>query len=193
MYYIYKISNTVTNKVYIGQTSNTIECRFKEHLDKSKDSNINHRPLYLAMNKYGKENFYIECLESVSTKEEANIREQFYIKQYNSFKNGYNATIGGDCGSSNKKQVLQIDMHTLNVVATHESTRQAGKSIGKSNAKISDCCNFKRKSAYGFYWCFSDKFEFLLDYFKISRKTEMHIEQVDIKTSKVIAQYTSST
>ena len=191
MYSIYKISNTVTSKVYIGQTSNTIEYRFKEHLDKSNNSNVNHRPLYLAMNKYGKENFYIECLEVVSTKEEANKKEQFYIKQYDSFKNGYNATIGGDCGSSNKKQVLQIDIHTLKIVAIHESTRGAGRSINKPNAKISTCCTHLGRTAYGYYWCFTKDYDLLLKHIKNSKR--YNIQQIDPKTQKVVAVFFSST
>ena len=191
MYTIYKISNTVTSKVYIGQTSNTIEYRFKEHLDKSNNSNVNHRPLYLAMNKYGKENFYIECLEVVSTKEEANEKEQFYIKQYDSFKNGYNATIGGDCGSSNKKQVLQIDVHTLKIVAIHESTRGAGRSINKPNAKISTCCTHLGRTAYGYYWCFTKDYDLLLKHIKNSKR--YNIQQIDPKTQKVVAVFFSST
>lgn len=190
MYSIYKISNTITSKVYIGQTSNTIEYRFKEHLDKSSDFNVNHRPLYLAMNKYGKENFYIECLEVVPTKEEANEKEQFYIKQYDSFKNGYNATIGGDCGSSNKKQVLQIDIHTLKIVAIHESTRSAGRSIDKPNAKISTCCTHLGRTAYGYYWCFIEDYELLLKYIKNNKQ---YIQQIDSKTQEVVAIFFSST
>ena len=58
MGYIYKITNTINNKIYIGQTSKTIEERFKAHISKAKQ-HIN-RYLYDAMNHYGYENFIIE-------------------------------------------------------------------------------------------------------------------------------------
>ena len=56
MPYIYKITNNVNNKVYIGKTIRSLEIRFKEHL---KDSDIKDNKLYLEMRKYGKKNFSI--------------------------------------------------------------------------------------------------------------------------------------
>ena len=47
------------------------------------------------MNKYGIENFIIEEIEEVDVKE-LSIREIYWIEYYNSYKNGYNATLGGD-------------------------------------------------------------------------------------------------
>lgn len=92
--FIYKITNRVNNKVYIGQTHFTIEHRFKQHI---KNFNIEHRkqPLYKAFAKYGLENFYVEKLEEVEC-EKLNEREIYWIAYYNSFKEGYNATLGGD-------------------------------------------------------------------------------------------------
>jgi len=51
------------------------------------------RPLYSAMNKYGTEHFHIEFIEETENPEE---RECYWIKKLGSFKNGYNATMGGD-------------------------------------------------------------------------------------------------
>ena len=102
MAYIYKITNLINGKVYIGKTSEkTIEERFKIHIKDSKKEHCEKRPLYDAMNKYGIENFIIEEVESGLTDEEACIREEYWIKQYNSYIgfencNGYNATLGGD-------------------------------------------------------------------------------------------------
>ena len=45
------------------------------------------------MRKYGIEHFHIEEIEKTSQPEE---REKYWIEQYNSFKYGYNATLGGD-------------------------------------------------------------------------------------------------
>lgn len=91
---IYKITNDINGKIYIGQTSYTIEKRFKEHCRDSQRVDIQHRPLYSAMRKYGIEHFYIEVIEETNTPNE---REIFWIKKLNSYGNGnYNATIGGD-------------------------------------------------------------------------------------------------
>jgi hypothetical protein len=51
--------------------------------------------LYDAINKYGSENFSIEEVEECSP-EVLNDREVYWIEQYGSFKNGYNATRGGE-------------------------------------------------------------------------------------------------
>jgi hypothetical protein len=98
---IYKITNKINGKVYIGKTSLTIEKRFKEHINDSKRFRCEKRPLYDAMNKYGVENFIIEEVETNITDEDINDKEQYYIKIYNSYigfdnSNGYNATLGGD-------------------------------------------------------------------------------------------------
>lgn len=93
---IYCISNTINDKVYIGKTTySTIEQRFKEHCKDCKKIIFEKRPLYSAMNKYGIEHFNILLVEEVelSLLEE---REKYWIKQYDSYHNGYNATLGGD-------------------------------------------------------------------------------------------------
>ncbi len=93
MAYIYQITNDVNQKIYIGKTENSIEKRFKEHCwDASRERNEK-RPLYNAMRKYGVEHFHIELIEETDNPEE---REIYWIEKKQSFKNGYNATIGGD-------------------------------------------------------------------------------------------------
>lgn len=95
MAFIYKITNDINGKVYIGKTNLTIEQRFKEHCKAAHKSRFEKRPLYSAMNKYGKEHFHIETIEEVS-EELSSEREIYWIEKYDSYKNGYNATKGGD-------------------------------------------------------------------------------------------------
>ena len=93
--FIYKISNKINNKVYIGKTLSSLEKRFKEHIHDCERRKIEKRPLYRAMCKYGVENFYIELVEE-SPIDMLSDRERYWIKYYNSYYNGYNATLGGD-------------------------------------------------------------------------------------------------
>ena len=97
---IYKITNLINGKVYIGQSID-IQKRWKYHLS---DAFYKNAPDYncifhQAIRKYGKESFKFEVLEECSP-EDLNSREKFYINYYKSFSNnhefGYNMTPGGD-------------------------------------------------------------------------------------------------
>ena len=92
---IYKIYNDVNDKLYIGKTVSSIEKRFQEHCYDSKKERCEKRSLYNAMNKYGIEHFFIELIEECDLKELSE-KEIYWIGYYNSYKNGYNATLGGD-------------------------------------------------------------------------------------------------
>lgn len=89
------ITNKINNKKYIGKTLRTIEKRWQEHQRECRRSRDENRPLYRAFKKYGIENFQIEQL-TFCTAEEASEKEQFFIELYETYKNGYNATLGGD-------------------------------------------------------------------------------------------------
>ena len=93
--FIYKITNKVNNKIYIGKTMTSIEKRFQEHIRESRKKRAENRPLYRAIRKYGKENFAIELVESCPI-EILSDREIYWIDYFSSYKEGYNATLGGD-------------------------------------------------------------------------------------------------
>ncbi|MBQ3441683.1 MAG: GIY-YIG nuclease family protein [Selenomonadaceae bacterium] len=88
---IYKITNQLDGKSYVGQTTRTIEERFKEHA-KCKTTYIGN-----AIRAHGVENFSIEVIEECDTREQLNEREIFWIVTLNcKHPNGYNLTEGGD-------------------------------------------------------------------------------------------------
>lgn len=90
---IYLIENQVNHKQYIGKTYKTIEERWAEHCNDYKRERNEKRPLYSAMNKYGVKNFTITLVEETDNLEE---REKYWIAYYDTYHNGYNATLGGD-------------------------------------------------------------------------------------------------
>lgn len=91
---IYKATNKVNGKIYIGQTIQPLYKRWQDHCrgDKTRDSYL-HR----AIAKHGIENFIIEQIDSAQTIEELNTKEETYIKALNCLSpNGYNLLPGGD-------------------------------------------------------------------------------------------------
>lgn len=91
--YLYLITNTTNGKQYVGKTYDSISNRWRDHVNKSK-SDIN-RPLYRAINKYGKDSFTIE--EVAKYKEDIlEDQEIELIAKLGTFNTGYNATPGGD-------------------------------------------------------------------------------------------------
>lgn len=99
--YIYKITNLINNKIYIGQTIN-IEERWRHHreIPYRKNSKERNRPLYRAIKKYGLDNFKFEIIDEVGNLEIANEKEIYYISKFNSSidENGYNLELGGNNG-----------------------------------------------------------------------------------------------
>ena len=93
---IYIIRNTVNKKVYVGQTTMSVSERFAAHMKPSTAKQKHTFKLYNAINKYGADKFYVEVLEENIPIEELDDKEVQYIHHFNSFKNGYNSTPGGD-------------------------------------------------------------------------------------------------
>lgn len=85
---IYKITNNINGKSYIGQTVRSVEVRIKEHIRKS-------CIMSRAFKKYGIENFTIEIIDSAYSEEELNKKEIYWISKFDTFKNGYNLCEGG--------------------------------------------------------------------------------------------------
>jgi group I intron endonuclease len=89
---IYKITNKINGKVYVGQTIGSIYSRFKSHTYKSSKCT----KLYNSIKKYGKENFKIEIIEKCNSMKELNKREEYWISKLNTIEDGYNLQSGGN-------------------------------------------------------------------------------------------------
>ena len=102
--FIYKITNNLNNKVYIGQTIQKPIERFYQHCAKKCDKYILNMVIHKAIFKYGKDNFTFEVIEEVP-KQQLNEREEYWIKYYNSYVDGYNSTKGGQKGNKPFKNI----------------------------------------------------------------------------------------
>lgn len=94
---IYKITNILNNKVYIGQTVNTLAYRKSQHVREVSYVNRKKTYLYNAMIKHGVENFVFEEIDKADTIEELNLKESFWINSFKSTEKefGYNLDTGG--------------------------------------------------------------------------------------------------
>ena len=122
MAYIYKITNTINGKAYVGQTIYSLEKRFTDHVSDSTRSSHRKRPLYKAMLKYGKSAFTIEVIEELPADAELlNCREIYWIAKLHTFCKdplgpGYNATLGGGSKMLYDRQAVIEYLHTNNCV-----------------------------------------------------------------------------
>lgn len=91
---LYVIWNEANDKLYIGITTVGYKCRFKKHLRNAKNG-IN-SALYRAIRKYGPENFHVECLLDNIPEDRLYLFEIACISHFDSKRNGYNLTSGGD-------------------------------------------------------------------------------------------------
>lgn len=135
---IYVIKNKCNNKVYIGQTTQRVEERFKQHLKLLKTNSK--QLIHKAIKKYGKENFYYEVLvTNISSLEELNKLEEDFIKKYNSLTpNGYNLCLGGNQPRNSKAFSLEEEKCMVDKYKNGYSTRKIAEEYGISRLRVSN-------------------------------------------------------
>ena len=153
VYKIYKITNIINDKMYVGFTSQTIEKRFNQHKSKSKSDNLD--KLHKAIKKYGVDNFKIELISEHQTMNDALDNEKKLISELDLTKNGYNLSSGGEW-SPNEKIKLRgrtfTEEHRGNISKNHADIRgDKNPMFGKkhsleSRQKISNKLKGKSKS-----------------------------------------------
>lgn len=113
---IYKISNNINKKIYVGQSIN-IEERFSAHKSAYERNRHPELPLYKAISKYGLENFSFDVIEECEIKE-LDEREKYWISALHSSinENGYNIRVGGDgmrCDNHPKHKLTRDDVEDI--------------------------------------------------------------------------------
>ena len=133
MGYIYKITNLVNQKSYIGLTTLTPKKRWEQHLQSANNPNSSsYNELFKkAIRKYGKENFLIETIDEAESLEELKQKEQYWIEYFNTYafkenSNGYNMTLGGDSPTFTYSiKIKRVDIMTGEEVEFFNSIAEA--------------------------------------------------------------------
>lgn len=181
-YYVYKHTNKLNKKCYVGITSMKVEDRWrnngKAYIRKNKNGKYSHLKFALAIQKYGWDNFTHEIIEEgFFTKEEIERCEIYWIEYYDSFNNGYNTTKGGnislwsktDIGketvSESVKKLWEDEQYRRKNITPvkcvennyiFQSAKEIADLLHVNSCNIRACCNGKQKYAYGYHWEFSN-------------------------------------
>lgn len=136
---IYKITNKVNGKSYIGKTVKSINRRFYEHCHNA-ELGVQ-TVFYDAIRKYGKENFDISTIEEIDN-DLLNDRESYWINYYHTYLKdplcqGYNSTLGGDGGDTRSKKLLLYEDNVLKLWNQGLSIKQITDQIDLDKRSVS--------------------------------------------------------
>lgn len=163
IYYIYCFTCKTTGKKYIGQTFHgSRRCKAANYTKCIK--------FYSAIQKYGWEDFSQEILEDNLTLEEANIKEEYYIKLYNTVLEGYNIKSGGlnNLFSEDSKKKMSENCTTKRKITcvetnkTYPSAKAIEREFGYANTNIIACCKGKLNTAYGYHWKYAEDTNYII-------------------------------
>ena len=152
-YCVYKHTNKLNNKVYIGSTSLKPEYRW------------NHGRGYCTqpyfweeIQKYGWDNFTHEIMCDGLNKEEALAKEKELISYYNSEnpEKGYNKIGALHQVKAESKQGVRRAVYCVELTTTFNNATQAAKELGLNNSHISAACKGSRKTCGGYHWRFAE-------------------------------------
>ena len=159
MAYIYKITNILNDKKYVGKTEKDLESRWKQHLYKATTDG----PMVIsqAIRKHGKENFKFEVIEECLS-EDVNKKESYWIGKLDTFENGYNSTLGGDGAVGTKRErgavhpdAKAVDCYDLkgNYLCTYDSMGEGAYASGiRDKSGIISCIKGITFQACGYRW-----------------------------------------
>ncbi len=136
---LYKITNTINNKYYIGSSSN-LKRRFRDHKKNLEENKHSNKHLQASYNKYGKEAFIFEIIKFVS--KEKLIEEEQALLNTLDFNKVYNQATRAEAGGSN---VQRIPIYLLNlkgeIITKYNSMTEARHALNRSTLELKDCNN----------------------------------------------------
>lgn len=177
---IYKAVNKITDEVYIGATTKSIEERKQDHIQKANKKVGGY--FQEAIGTYGPEAFNWEEIDTASTNDELAQKEVKYILENKSLESGYNSDKGGGI----KKTVYQYNLDGT-FSTTFEDLTTAGNSINVRKQDISRACWSTNHTLGGYLWSYEYKEPFIVE--PDNRKKQ--VVQFDLK-GKELASYISA-
>lgn len=151
---IYTVKNMITGEYYIGATTNSIEERKKDHLQKSAKKVGGYFQEAIAT--YSPESFEWKQIDTASNVDELAAKEIKYIEKYNSLEKGYNSDKGGGF----KKSVYQYNLDG-SLHSSHDDLASAAASIGANRKTVSKACWNVNHTIGGFYWSYNCTTKFI--------------------------------
>lgn len=206
---IYKITNLINNKIYIGQTTRPFHYRISEYENRIGCNQY----LARSFDKYGFNNFKFEILDSSETLDELNEKEIYYINKYNSRDrdNGYNIEYGGKNSivseetrkklsdarknikqnkewiekrlESVNKKVIKIDLRTNEILDEFTSLANASRenSDNLSYSQINRMCLGLVKNVNSYRYCYQDDF--------IKNQIPQYNKKTEIREFNTLSEY----
>jgi len=143
---IYKVTNKINGKIYIGQTTTKLKRRWNMHKSASRNNRSN-SALHSSISKYGHINFIIEPICSCFSEEELNLKEIYFIDTLNSLvPNGYNLKSGGNAGKWCKQAIDDISKVRKQLVAQPEHKAKITKYLLDYRASIGEAASKQQSS-----------------------------------------------
>lgn len=176
--YIYRIDSLLPelSGCYIGQTTRTVNQRWRQHINNGKHGKIHFDDV---MHFYGVDNFKCTQIAVAHSKDELDRLERLYIEQYDSIRHGFNRNKGGS-GSPPTEAArinMQLTCYKNKPVIHHETGTQyisgtaAARALGLHSSDVTQCCRMKLAQVLGNHFRYPDTpVELYMEYWKASSR-----------------------